>query len=145
MAWPDVSCRALALLHLWVEFADGDTQLGPRFEHLSSGADQGKVLIVGDLDQPIEHRVMKDLPPVAILLIAGVDRRVAGFEPFLGHRGRRRRKIGPDHTTDALKQQRCGEHMPTDGVYANRHASASLIHNCRGPSSERERHSLPRG
>jgi len=35
--------------------------------------------------------------------------------------------------------------MAANGVCANWHASASSIHNCRGPSSEDERHSLPLG
>src|SRR6516165_1420517 len=110
MARPDVGRRALTLLYLRIELADRYAQLGARFEHLGARADQSEVLIIGDLDQPIEHRVMKDLPPVAILLIAGVDRSVARFEkPFLGHRSRRRREIGSDHTTGASEQQRRGD------------------------------------
>src|SRR6516164_4214769 len=106
MAWPDVSCRALALLYLRIELADRYAQLGSRFEHLGARADQREVLIIGDLDQPVENRVVEHLPPVPILLISRIDRRVVGFEPFVGYRRRRRREIGTHHTTDTLKQKR---------------------------------------
>ena len=58
MAWPDVSCRALALLYLRIELTDRDAQLGPRFENFGPRANQCEVLIISDLDQPVENRVM---------------------------------------------------------------------------------------
>src|SRR6516165_9097173 len=84
MAWPDVSCRALTLLYLRIELADRDAQLGTRFEHLGTCADESEVLIVRDFDHPIEHRIVEHPPPIAVFLIPGIDRRIVGFEPPLG-------------------------------------------------------------
>src|SRR5215831_9609264 len=99
MAWPDVSCCALALLYLRIELADRYAKLGARFEHLGARADQSEVLIIGGFDQPIEHRVMEHFPPVSILLISRIDRPVVGFEPLLRDRSRGRGEIGADKTT----------------------------------------------
>src|SRR5215472_10917050 len=131
MAWPDVSCRPLALLYLRIELADCYAQLGARFEHLGARADQSEVLIIGDLDQPVENRVVKHLPPVSILLISRIDRRVLGFEPFLGNRGRRRGKIRADETSGAAKRQQHaqpsatpqsrGQRLPSSGA-AKKHS-----------------------
>jgi len=107
MAWPNVSCRALTLLYLRIELADRNAKLGTRSENLGTGADQGEVLIVGDLDQPVEHRVMEHLPPVAVFLISGFDRRISGFEPFGGDWRRRRGEIRPDRATEAREQHCC--------------------------------------
>src|SRR5215472_16521583 len=106
MAWPDVGCCALALLYLRIELADRYAQLGARFEHLGARADESEVLIVGDLDQPVENRVVEHFPPVPILLISRIDRRVVGFEPFLGNRRRRRSKVWADQTPGAAKRQK---------------------------------------
>src|SRR5215472_12246643 len=99
MAWPDVSCRALTLLYLRIELADRYAQLRARFEHFGAGANESEVLIIGDLDQPVENRVMEHFPPVAVLLISRIDRRVVGFEPLLRNRSGRRGEIGADQTT----------------------------------------------
>src|SRR6516165_12094439 len=104
MAWPKISCRALALLYLRIELADRYTQLGARFEHLGARADQSEVLIIGDLDQPVENRVMEHPPPVPILLVSRIDGRVVGFEPLLRNRSRGRGEVRADHATGALKQ-----------------------------------------
>src|SRR5215467_9467254 len=101
MAWPDVSCRALTLLYLRIELADRYTQLGARFEHVGARADQSEVLIVGDFDQPVENRVVEHFPPLAVLLISRLDRRIVGFEPLLRDRSRGRGEIGADETTGA--------------------------------------------
>src|SRR5215467_2585443 len=132
MAWPDVGCRALALLYLRIELTDRNAQLCTRLENLGAGANQSKVLIIGDLDQPVEHRVVEHPPPVSILLISRIDRRVVGFEPFAGDWGRRRGEIGPNHTTGTLEQQGYSDDVPSDSMRANRHASASSIYNRRG-------------
>src|SRR5215471_8959333 len=124
MAWPDVSCRAAALLYLRIELTNRNAQLCARFEHLSTCPYQSQVLIIGDFDQPVENRVVEHFPPVSILLISGIDRRVVGFEPFFGHRGRRRGEIEADHTTDTLKRQQPGDDLPADSVCADPHASA---------------------
>ena len=79
MARPDIGYRAVALLKLGIKLADRHTQLRARFEYLSSGADEGQILIIRNLDQPVEHRVVEHLPPVTVLLIPGIDRRIAGF------------------------------------------------------------------
>src|SRR5215472_3535054 len=101
MAWPDVSCRALTLLYLRIELADRHAQLGTRFEHLGACADQSEVLIVGDFDQPVENRVVEHFPPVSILRISRIDRRIVGFEQLLRDRSRGRGEIGADETTGA--------------------------------------------
>jgi hypothetical protein len=82
MTRPDVGYLTSALLHLGIELADRDPQLRTRLENLGTGADQRQVLIVRNLDQPVEHWIMEHLPPVAVLLISGFDRRIIGFEPF---------------------------------------------------------------
>src|SRR5215469_12300064 len=106
MAWPDVSCCALALLYLRIKLADRYAQLGARFEHLGAGADQSEVLIIGDLDQSVENRVVEHLPPIPIFLIPRIDRRVVCFEPFLGDRRRRRSKVRADQTPGAAKRHK---------------------------------------
>src|SRR5215471_2876751 len=143
MAWPDVGCSALALLHLRIEFTNRNAQLCARFENLGAGANQSKVLIIGDLDQPVEHRVVEHPPPVSILLISRIDRRVVGFEPFVSDRSRRRGEIGPNHTTGTLKEQGHSDDMPDDSMRANRHATAPSIYKRRGPSSERKHSPSP--
>src|SRR5215472_1937820 len=105
MAWPDVGCCALALLYLRIELADRYAQLGARFEHLGARADESEVLIVGDLDQPVENRVVEHFPPVPILLISRIDRRVVGFEPFVRNRSRGRGEIGTDKAAAAQEKQ----------------------------------------
>jgi hypothetical protein len=104
MARPDVGYRAVALLQLGIELTDRHSQLRPRFEHPGSRVDERQILVVGKLDQPVEHRVVEYFPPFVVLLVAGADRRVVGFEPFLSDWGRGRGKIRADHTTGALKQ-----------------------------------------
>src|SRR5215469_4000373 len=106
MAWPDVGCRPLALLYLRIELPDRHAQLGARFEHLGTGADQSEVLIIGDIDQPVENRVVEYLPPIPIFLIPRVDRRIVCFEPFLGDRCRRRSKVRADETPGAAKRHK---------------------------------------
>src|SRR6516162_3512529 len=127
MAWPKISCRALALLYLRIELADRYTQLGARFEHLGARADQSQVLIISDFDQPVENRVVEHFPPVSILLISRIDRRVVGFEPFVRNRSRGRGEIGADKTTGALKQQGHGDHMAGYSMRANRHARSPSL------------------
>ena len=75
-----------------------------RFEHLGARADQSEVLIIGDLDQPVENRVMEHPPPVPILLVSRIDGRVVGFEPLFRNRSRGRGEVRADHATGALKQ-----------------------------------------
>src|SRR6516225_11604688 len=101
MAWPDVSCRTLTLLYLRIELADRYAQLRARFENFCPRADQSEVLIIGHLDQPVENRVVEHLPPIPILLISRIDRRVIGFEPFVCDRSGGRGEIGADETTGA--------------------------------------------
>src|SRR5215469_325212 len=115
MAWPDVGRCALALLYLRIELADRYAQLGARFEHLGARADESEVLIVGDRDQPVENRVVEHFPPVPILLISRIDRRVVGFEPFLGNRRRRRSKVWADQTPGAAKRHKDGQRWQSHG------------------------------
>src|SRR5215831_18332651 len=101
MAWPDVSCRALALLYLRIELTDRNAQLRARFEHLSTCPYQSQVLIIGSLDQAVEHRVVEHLPPIPIFLISRIDRGVACFEPLVRNGSRRLGENRTDHTTGA--------------------------------------------
>src|SRR5438045_2108435 len=98
MARPDIGYRAAALLYLRVELADRHSKFRAGLQHPSPRVDERQVLIVGKLDQPVQHRIVEYRPPVAILLITGIDRAVVGFEPLLGDRGQRRGKVGTDET-----------------------------------------------
>src|SRR5205823_13850430 len=104
MARPNIGYRTVALLHLRVELADRHSQLRPRFEYPSSRIDERQILTIRDLDQPVEHRIVKHRPPVAVLLVAGVDRWIIRFEPFLGNRDRGRGKVGTDETPRAAQR-----------------------------------------
>src|SRR6516165_12304206 len=104
MARPNVGYRAMTLLQLRIELPDRYAQLGACFENFGPRANQSEVLIRSDLDQPVEHRVVEHFPPVSILLISRIDRRVVGFEPSVGDRGRGRGEIGADQTTGARKK-----------------------------------------
>ena len=76
MAWPVIGGEAIAALLLRIEFADGDAEFGPRLQHTRPGAEKGEVLIIGRLDQAIEHGIVERLPPVAIILPVCFHRRV---------------------------------------------------------------------
>jgi hypothetical protein len=63
MARSIIKHRALSLLQLRKELANRYSQFCARFKDAGAGAYQGEVLAIGDLDQPVEDRVVEHLPP----------------------------------------------------------------------------------
>ena len=50
---------ACGLLHLWIEAAHRDAQLGPAFQDSQAGDAQGQVLLPGQFDEPVQGGVVE--------------------------------------------------------------------------------------
>ena len=96
MARPVIAGKALALLLLRVELTDLDAELGARLEDLRARAEERQVLVVGDLDETIEHGIVKHPPPVAVILLGCAYRTIAPLEIFRGDRRWRGNEIRAD-------------------------------------------------
>ena len=114
---------AVAPLLLRIKLADRDAELGARLQHPRSGAEQGEVLVVGRLDQAIEHGIVKHLPPVAIVLPVRPHGGVVRFEVFFSDGRDGRREIRPDRAARERRRQMTA----IDGERAARHPAASRI------------------
>src|SRR5208282_3142597 len=88
-----VSQAANSLLNLRIKFTDRNAQHGARLEHACSGAQQGQVLIVRNLNESIKRRIMKSPPPISIVLVFGFKRTIVGRGKIGGERGRRRHEV----------------------------------------------------
>ena len=67
---------ASALLDLRIEFADRDAEYGAGLKHACAGAQQSQVLIVGNLNESVQCRIVKSRPPIPIVLAIGFKRTI---------------------------------------------------------------------
>jgi hypothetical protein len=98
-------------LFLGPELAYCYAKLSARLQHFRARAQQGQILRISNINKVVEDRVMENAPPIAIFLRPGLQRFVPPFEPSVGHRGERRRKIGADGTSRQANEQ-CGGEPP---------------------------------
>src|SRR5215471_5803409 len=71
----DVVGLTVELLLLRIELADGFAQDRTSFQHARSGLHEGEILVISDLDQPVQRRIAKRGPPVPVILASGLYRR----------------------------------------------------------------------
>ena len=81
------------LLRLGKQFADGDRPLRPGFEDPVADRAEGQVLRVSPIDEAVEFRILKDLPPV--LEMAILDGGIVGVDPRTGQRRAGLVVVGP--------------------------------------------------
>ncbi len=73
------------LLRLGEQLAHGNAQLGASFKNAQASRPQGEVLLVGLLNERVEHRVVKRLPPGGIVGRPATDVRIFVVDPSVGH------------------------------------------------------------
>ncbi len=83
-------------MRLREDVADADRQLGPRLQDAKSRFAECQVLVVGVVNESVEHGVVEDLPPVAHVLTFSADPLVGGVNPGVGDLGPGRAVIRPD-------------------------------------------------
>ena len=76
----------MRLLRLREDIADGDRLARSGFEDPSAHDPEGRVLLVGPLDQCRERRIVEDRPPVVAFERGVPDGRMFGLDPGRGHR-----------------------------------------------------------
>ena len=84
------------ILRLGKEVARLDVTLGLRLEHTGSHRLEVEVLAVSGLDQPIEHRVLEDGPPGAIVRVPLDEARILPVNPPRGNLSRRLMEVRAD-------------------------------------------------
>ena len=89
---------------LRIELANGDAQPRASLQHPHPGGSQGKILLVGELDQPRQSRVIERRPPIPVLRGGEVHGFVALLKPFIGNPRWRGFEIWTQQTS--LEEQR---------------------------------------
>jgi len=106
---PVVARRRTQLLLLRVELADGDPELCARLEDADARSQECKILLIGEVDQIRQHRVVERRPPLAILRAAGIDRPGAGLHPVVGDLYRRALEVRTDHASGRQQGKHPGD------------------------------------
>src|SRR5262249_30530866 len=110
VAEADAAVLALRLLHLGEDAAGRDGLLRPRLEDARPQLAQGQVLPVSGFDEPVELRVLEDVPPLVDLAL--LDMGVAALDPVRGHGRGRAAVVGPDLEAVVDPVQRAGRDAP---------------------------------
>jgi hypothetical protein len=92
------------------ELAHSDIQLRLRLQDARRGNLQGKIVVIGRVDERIERRILENAPPPG--RVGGGGRAGCGpgrlGDPVLGYRGGGTREVGPDLA--AMQCERCARH-----------------------------------
>ena len=78
---------ARGVLRLGEKFALGDCQLGPGLKDAGAVLFQVDVLVIGMVDQVVEHGVVKNAPPAAQVGGMAADADIGGVDPTRRDRG----------------------------------------------------------
>jgi hypothetical protein len=74
-----------------------DAQLSARFEHADSRHELVQILSAREIDEFSQCRIIKESPPLTIVLTARIDQRIIYFEPLRRDCGRRSLKVRANH------------------------------------------------
>jgi hypothetical protein len=96
LAQGDPVGRARSLLQLRIQLSDRDPARGLSLQHPDPGDPQRQVLLVGPLDEGIEHRIVEHGPPGAVVRRLALELGLVQLHPLRGERRRRLLVVRPD-------------------------------------------------